>query len=360
MSENLKRILCYDRVHMNPKLQRKIIHVDMDAFYASVEQRDNPKLIGKPIAVGYASKRGVIAAASYEARTFGVHSAMPLITAMKLCPQLIVLPPRFDVYRSVSQEIHTIFADFTDIIEPLALDEAYLDVTKNKQEIETAWKTAKIIRSRIFEKTGLTASAGISYNKFLAKLASDMKKPNGQYAITPDMGEEFIAQLPIAKFYGIGPVTAKKMIGLGIHTGKELRLHSLDDLQKHFGKVGIWYYDLARGIDDREVNPNRERKSVGSETTFEQDSSDRNTIESEIIKMAELVWKWCEESKKRGRTVTIKITWSDFSKSTRSKTLENKVTTFDQLQKTSLELLQSLFPLKNKIRLVGVTISHFV
>jgi DNA polymerase IV len=344
---------------MEVKKTRKIIHVDMDAFYASVEQRDNPKLKGKPIAVGYTSKRGVIAAASYEARSYGVHSAMPLITAMKLCPELLVLPPRFEAYRKVSNEIHAIFSEFTDIIEPLALDEAYLDVTVNKQNIATAWQTAKIIRAKIFEQTGLTASAGISYNKFLAKLASEKRKPNGQFAITPDMGESFIAALPVSKFYGVGPVTTRKMNEIGIHTGKDLRARSRDELKKHFGKLGLWYFDIARGQDDREVNPNRERKSLSSETTFEEDSNDQAIIESEILSMADSVWEWCEKNEKRGRTITVKIKWADFTQSTRSKSFKNIIETHDHIQKASLELIRSVFPLQKRIRLVGVTLSNF-
>lgn len=338
---------------------RKIIHVDMDAFYASVEQRDNPKLKGTPIVVGYTSKRGVVAAASYEARVLGIHSAMPFVTAMKLCPTLIVIPPRFDVYRKVSNQIHTIFAQYTDLIEPLALDEAYLDVTNNKKNIPTAWKTAKDIRGDIFKETGLTASAGVSYNKFLAKLASDHNKPNGQFAITPDMGESFIEHLPIAKFFGIGPVTAGKMKKLGIYTGADLKARSRDELQKYFGKLGLWYYDIARGEDNRLVDPNRERKSLSSETTFEEDTDDQRIIESEIISMANVVWNWCEKNKENGRTVTIKIKWADFTQSTRSKSFKNTIANHAQLQEISLELSRSVFPPQKKIRLVGVTISNF-
>ncbi len=332
----------------------------MDAFYASVEQRDNPQLKGKPIAVGYTSKRGVIAAASYEARKYGVYSAMPLITAMRLCPTLIVLPPRFEVYRKVSNEIHTIFSEFTDLIEPLALDEAYLDVTQNKKDIPTAWKTALIIREKIREQTHLSASAGISYNKFLAKLASEKNKPNGQFAITPEMGESFITSLPIAKFYGIGPVTTKKMNTLGVHIGKDLRRFSKEELQKHFGKLGLWYFSLARGQDERTVNPNRERKSLSSETTLEEDSSDLIRIESEIITMADSVWEWCKTHNKCGRTITVKIKWADFTQSTRSKSFKQTLTTRNQIKETAVTLLKSVFPLHKKIRLIGVTVSNFI
>ena len=247
---------------------RKIIHIDMDAFYASVEQRDNPSLRGQPVAVGHAAKRGVVAAASYEARKFGVRSAMPSTTALRQCPELVFVPPRFEVYRAVSEQIRGIFADYTPLVEPLSLDEAYLDVTENLRGIPTASATAKDIRARILADTGLTASAGISYNKFLAKLASDHRKPNGQFVITPEMGPDFIEELPVGKFHGIGPVTADKMKALGIHTGADLRDKSLAFLQQHFGKAGAWYFAIARGEDDRPVMPDRPRKSSGSETTF--------------------------------------------------------------------------------------------
>jgi len=344
---------------MNIEQIRKIIHVDMDAFYASVEQRDNKKLRGKPLVVGYTSKRGVVAAASYEARSFGIHSAMPLVTAMKLCPTVIVISPRFDVYRKVSKQIHEIFAGYTDLIEPLALDEAYLDVTKNKKNIPTAWKTAKSIRAEILRETGLTASAGVSYNKFLAKLASEENKPNGQFAIIPDMGESFIENLPISRFYGIGPVTTEKMKKLGIYSGADLKTRSKDELIKYFGKLGLWYYDIARGQDNRIVDPNRERKSLSSETTFEEDVIDQTVIENGIISMANAVWKWCENNGERGRTVTIKIKWADFKQSTKSKSFKDIIKSRNQIQEISLDLIRSVFPLQKSIRLVGVTLSKF-
>src|ERR1700733_7465182 len=248
---------------------RKIIHVDMDAFYASVEQRDNPALRGRPVAVGHGAKRGVVAAASYEARAFGVRSAMPSTTAIRQCAELVFVPPRFDVYRAVSRQIHAIFEDYTPLIEPLSLDEAYLDVTQNRRGLPTASATAKEIRARILEDTGLTASAGISYNKFLAKLASGQRKPNGQFVITPEMGGDFIASLPVAKFHGVGPVTAARMKRLGIETGADLKSKSLAFLQQHFGKSVGWYLGIANGEDDRPVIADRPRKSSGSETTFE-------------------------------------------------------------------------------------------
>jgi DNA polymerase-4 len=239
---------------------RKIIHVDMDAFYASVEQRDNPELRGRPVAVGHGAKRGVVAAASYEARAFGVRSAMPSTTAMRQCAKLVFVPPRFDVYRAVSRQIHVIFAEYTALIEPLALDEAYLDVTENRRGLPTASVTAKEIRARILQDTGLTASAGVSYNKFLAKLASGQRKPNGQFVITPEMGADFIASLPVAKFHGVGPVTAARMQRLGIQTGADLRTKSLAFLQQHFGKSAAWYLGIANGQDDRPVVPDLHRR----------------------------------------------------------------------------------------------------
>ena len=339
---------------------RKIIHVDMDAFYASVEQRDNPALRGKPVAVGHGARRGVVAAASYEARAFGVRSALPSLTALRQCPELIFVPPRFDVYRGVSQQIHAIFAEFADLIEPLALDEAYLDVTINKASVETAWQTAKTIRARILEETGLTASAGVSYNKFLAKLASGRRKPNGQFAIQPHEGEAFVEALPVAKFHGVGPATAKKMHDLGIRTGADLKAWSLRDLQARFGKSGSWYYGIARGQDHRAVNPSRVRKSSGAETTFDEDLLDPARIEAGVLEMADDVWDWCEKTGRRGRTVTVKIKWSDFQQSTRSQSYPRAVETQTQLHEASLGLIRSVFPPARGVRLVGVTLSNFV
>jgi DNA polymerase-4 len=338
---------------------RKIIHVDMDAFYASVEQRDYPALRGRPVAVGDAARRGVVAAASYEARVFGVRSALPSVTALRKCPQLVFVPPRFDVYRAVSRQVHAVFAEFTDLIEPLALDEAYLDVTENRQGIETAWKTAKTIRARILEETGLTASAGVSYNKFLAKLASGQRKPNGQFAIQPDEGPAFMEALPIEKFHGVGPATAAKMNAAGILTGADLKTWSLEDLTRRFGKSGPWYYGLARGQDHRRVNPSRERKSSGSETTFDQDLTDPASIEAGVLAMADDVWAWCEKTGGRGRTVTVKIKWADFQQATRSQSLAFAVDSRAKLHDVSLGLIRSVFPPPKGIRLVGVTLSNF-
>ena len=337
---------------------RKIIHVDMDAFFASVEQRDDPDLRDRPVAVGYAAKRGVVAAASYEARTFGVRSAMPSTTAMRKCPGLVFVPPRFEVYKAVSRQIQSIFADYTPLVEPLSLDEAYLDVTENLRGLATASETAQEIRRRILEETGLTASAGISYNKFLAKLASDQRKPNGQYVVPPGRGEAFVDALPVRRFYGVGPVTADRMRTLGIHTGADLKARTLEFLQRHFGSSGAWYYEIARGIDHRPVRPDRERKSSGSETTFPEDLIDPASIEAGVAAMANDVWSWCERSGSRGRTVTVKIKWSDFQQTTRSRSVQGRIGSREALTAVALELVRSVYPPRLGIRLVGVTLSN--
>src|ERR1700735_2431301 len=344
---------------MNEARVRKIIHVDMDAFYASVEQRDDVTLKGKPVAVGHPAKRGVVAAASYEARALGVRSAMPSIVAARKCAELVFVPPRFDDYREVSRQIQAIFRDYTPLVEPLSLDEAYLDVTDNLRGIPTAWETAKEIRTRIYEQTRLTASAGISCNKFLAKIASDYRKPNGQFAILPDEAEAFVATLPIAKFHGVGPKTAAKMHALGIETGADLRGQTPAFLQERFGKAGNWYFEIARGQDDRPVRPDRERKSSGSETTFPEDLIDPVRIEAGVIAMADDVWAWCEKANARGRTVTVKIKWADFQISTRSRSIEMTIQTREKLHQLALDLIRSVFPPPKGVRLVGVTLSNF-
>jgi DNA polymerase-4 len=344
---------------MEARSPRKIIHVDMDAFFASVEQRDDPALRGRPVAVGHAAARGVVAAASYEARAFGVRSALPSVTALRRCPDLLFVPPRFDVYKAVSQQIHAIFAEFTDLVQPLSLDEAYLDVTANWAGLATAWATAKAIRARILEATGLTASAGISYNKFLAKLASDHRKPNGQFAVTPDMGPAWIERLPVSRFHGIGPVTAAKMKRLGIGTGADLRSKPMAFLEQHFGSSASWYYAVARGEDDRPVNPRRTRKSSGSETTFDRDLVDAAEIEAGVLNMADDVWDWCEKAHAFGRTVTVKIKFQNFRRITRSRSHAAPVTSREHLHATSLNLLRSIYPPETGIRLVGVTVSNF-
>ena len=338
---------------------RKVIHVDMDAFFASVEQRDDPSLRGRPVAVGHGAARGVVAAASYEARKFGVRSALPSVTAMRRCPELVFVPPRFEVYRAVSAQIHAIFAEFTNLIQPLSLDEAYLDVTANRRELPTAWLTAKAIRARILEETGLTASAGISYNKFLAKLASDHRKPNGQFAVTPDMGAAWVETLPVSRFHGVGPVTADKMKRLGIETGADLRAKSLVFLQQHFGSSAEWYHAIARAEDHRPVNPNRVRKSSGSETTFRKDLTSETDIEAGVLRMAEDVWSWCENRQAFGRTVTVKVKYADFQQITRSRSRPSAITSDAELHSVSLELVRSVPPTTKPIRLVGVTVSNF-
>ncbi len=344
---------------MGAGLVRKIIHVDMDAFFASVEQRDNPSLRGRPVAVGYAAARGVVAAASYEARRFGVKSALPSVTAIRRCPELIFVSPRFDVYRSVSQQVHAIFSSYTSLVQPLSLDEAYLDVTANMCGLPTAWATAKDIRARILEETGLTASAGISYNKFLAKLASDHRKPNGQFAVTPEMGAAWVETIPVSRFHGVGPVTAAKMKRLGIETGADLRAKSLDFLIDHFGSSADWYYAIARGEDHRPVNPNRERKFSGSETTFDHDLTEPAEIEAGVLRMADDVWSWCEGRQAFGRTVTVKIKFQDFRQITRSRSYSSAVASQELLRRAGLDLVRSIYPPTKGIRLVGVTVSNF-
>lgn len=344
---------------MNAPPVRKIIHVDMDAFFASVEQRDDPALRGRPVAVGYPAARGVVAAASYEARRFGVRSALPSVTALRRCPELVFVKPRFEVYRAVSSQIHAIFADYTSLIQPLSLDEAYLDVTENRRGLPTAWATAKEIRARILAETGLTASAGISYNKFLAKLASDHRKPNGQFAVTPDMGAAWVETLPVSRFHGVGPVTAKKMLRLGIETGADLRAKSLAFLRDHFGSSADWYYAIARGEDDRPVNPDRTRKSSGSETTFDHDLVEPGEIEAGVLRMADDVWRWCEKAQAFGRTVTVKVKYQDFQQITRSRSQAGVVDSSEALRAASLALIRSILPVEKGIRLVGVTVSNF-
>jgi DNA polymerase IV len=277
---------------VEPVRPRKIIHIDMDAFYASVEQRDNPALRGKPVAVGGSRERGVVAAASYEARKFGVRSAMPSITAKRQCPDLIFVKPRFDAYKAVSLQIREIFAEHTPLIEPLSLDEAYLDVTENLQDIGTATEIAEHIRAKILAETSLTASAGVSYNKFLAKLASDHRKPNGLFVITPKMGPAFVENLPVGKFHGVGPATTAKMNRLGIEAGLDLRAQTLPFLQQHFGKAGPYFYWIARGIDERPVRADRVRKSVGAENTFPVD----------LITFEPRVTRCCHSSTRSGVT----------------------------------------------------------
>ena len=304
-------------------------------------------------------RRGVVAAASYEARAFGVRSAMPSSTALRKCPDLVFVPPRFEIYRAVSRQIHAIFADYTSLIEPLSLDEAYLDVTENLRAIPTASGRRRKSAPASSSETGLTASAGISYNKFLAKLASDRRKPNGQFVVTPAMGAAFVEALPVGKFHGVGPVTADKMNRLGIFTGADLRRQSLAFLQQHFGKSGPWFHAIANGEDHRPVVPDRPRKSSGSETTFPNDLTHPAEIEAGVQAMADEVWAWCEKAQAFGRTVTVKIKYADFRQTTRSRTLPAIVTSQEALRDVSLGLVRTVLPPARGIRLVGVTLSHF-
>jgi DNA polymerase IV len=336
---------------------RKIIHVDMDAFYASVEQRDNPDLRGKPVAVGGSRERGVVAAASYEARKFGVRSAMPSITAQRQCPELIFVKPRFDVYEAISQQIRAIFAEYTPIIEPLSLDEAYLDVTENLQGIPLARDIALAIRAKIKAETDLNASAGISYNKFLAKLASDHRKPNGQFVITPEMGQAFVETLPVGKFHGIGPATGAKLNSFGIQTGLDLRNQTLAFLEANFRKSGTYYYWISRGVDERPVRANRIRKSVGAESTFVQDLMDFDLMITELRPLIDKVWLYCQNSNIRGRTVTLKVKFADFTQITRSHSLANSVDGVDDLDRVAGDLLKAIMPLPQAVRLLGVSLS---
>ena len=336
---------------------RKIIHVDMDAFFASVEQRDDPSLRGQPVAVG-GRQRGVVMAASYEARKFGVRSAMPSVTAKRLCPELHFVKPRFEVYKEVSRQIREIFLDYTPLVEPLSLDEAYLDVTTNLKGMPLASEIAREIRARILERTGLTASAGISYNKCLAKLASDHRKPDGQTVIPPEKGPAFVEGLPVGRFHGVGPKTAEKMNRLGIHTGADLKAQTLEFLQQYFGRSGAYYHAIARGHDERRVVPNRPRKSVGSETTFMEDLDRPSAVEEGVASVLGDVWSYCERTGIVGRTVTVKIKYADFRIVTRSRTLEKSVESREILERTARDLVRSIFPLEKKVRLLGVSLHN--
>jgi DNA polymerase-4 len=340
-------------VSVDPVPHRKIIHVDMDAFYASVEQRDNPELRGKPVAVG-GQHRGVVMAASYEARKYGVRSAMPSVTAKRRCPEIIFVKSRFEVYRAISQQIRAIFLEYTDLVEPLSLDEAYLDVTQDRVGLGSARAIAEDIRRRIREETGLTASAGVSYCKFIAKLASDHRKPDGLTVITPERGAEFVASLPVARFHGVGPVTAKKMERLGILTGADLSDWSLAALQAHFGSSAEWYWRIARGIDEREVKPDRPYKSVSAERTFAEDLSDPERLSAELERIAGYAWTRVERAEVIGRTITLKVKFGDFTIITRSKSFTAPVP--DQLTFTAAgqALLAALHPLPKGIRLLGL------
>lgn len=336
---------------------RKVIHIDMDAFFASVEQRDNPELRGKPVAVGGSSARGVVAAASYEARVFGVRSAMPSVRAARLCPELIFCKPRFDVYKAVSQQIRAVFLHFTPHVEPLSLDEAYLDVTDDLRGIGSATRIAELIRARIKAETGLTASAGVSYNKFLAKIASDQNKPDGMCVIRPGEGAAFVAKLPVKRFHGIGPRGAEKMAALGIETGADLAMRDLAFLRQHFGSQADYLYRAARGIDLRRVRADRPRKSVGGERTFERDIGSGPALREVLERIITLVWERIERSGARGRTVTLKLKDTGFRTITRAKSLSGPVADEAQFAEAARALLDSVLPLPQPVRLMGLTLS---
>ena len=332
---------------------RKIIHVDMDAFYASVEQRDHPELRGLPLAVG-GGHRGVVAAASYEARKYGIRSAMPSVTAKRKCADLVFVKPRFDAYREVSKQIRAIFADYTELVEPLSLDEAYLDVSEDRRLLGSARAIAEDIRGRIRAETGLTASAGVSYCKFIAKLASDYRKPDGLTVIRPEQGADFVASLPVARFHGVGPVTARRMEALGILTGADLRAWSLGELEARFGSSGGWYYRICRGIDDREVRPDRPYKSVSAERTFDEDLSEPDRLAAELERVASYAWARIERAGVAGRTVTLKVKYGDFTLITRSKSFPEPVADSAAFALAGHALLATLIPVPKGIRLLGL------
>lgn len=339
---------------------RKIIHIDMDAFFASVEQLDNPELMGKPVAVGGSSDRSVVAAASYEARKFGVRSAMPSVIAKRLCPELIFVRHNFERYSEISAMVFCIFKEYTDLVEPLSIDEAFLDVTVDNKKIGSATIIAEQIRNKIKLKTGLTASAGISVNKFLAKIASDVKKPDGLFVIKPGDAEKFIENLPVEKFYGIGRVTAEKMHRLGIHNGKDLKKWDLVSLIRNFGKAGKFFHDIARGIDGRPVEPDQERKSVGTELTYEKDLTTRFEIVAELYKLEKELMDRLEHAQTTGRTITVKVKFSDFRQITRSRTIHNYINDFNTLHKEVTAIRKTMELEGMRIRLMGVTVSNLI
>jgi DNA polymerase IV len=337
---------------------RKIIHIDMDAFFASVEQRDNPELRGRPVAVGGGGTRGVVASASYEARKFGVRSAMSGGMARRLCPEIVFVRSRFEVYRSVSNQIREIFLDYTDLVEPLSLDEAYLDVSENKKNMASATLIAQEIRQRIEKETGLTASAGVSFNKFLAKIASDINKPNGIKVITPEEAIPFLEQLPVEKFHGVGTVTARKMHNMGIYKGGDLKQRSEADLVRFFGKAGRHYFRIVRAEDNRDVNPHRIRKSIGAERTFNDDVSDPEIMKNKLSDLAEGVHRYMSKTENFGRTVTLKLKSPDFKILTRSRSFASEIRNLDELIRIVHDLLDQHLEEAPVVRLLGVTLSN--
>jgi len=337
---------------------RKIIHIDMDAFFASVEQHDNPSLKGKPIAVGGSGERSVVATASYEARKFGVHSAMSSVVAKRLCPGLIFIDPDFERYKEVSHCVFEIFHEYSDLVEPLSIDEAFLDVTNDKKKIGSATIIAEKIRKEIKKRTGLTASAGISVNKFLAKVASDINKPDGLFLISPEDAGKFIEELPVEKFYGIGKVTADKMHKLGVHKGSDLKKWDMVSLVRNFGKAGVFFYNIVRGIDDRQVEPSQERKTIGTELTYDKDLVTRFEIITELYKLEKELMERLEHVGTTGKTVTLKVKFSDFRQITRSKTLQGYIRDFDTFHKEVTGIRKSLKLEGSRIRLLGVSVSN--
>jgi DNA polymerase IV len=340
---------------------RKIIHIDMDAFYASIEQRDNPEYRGKPIAVGGSpeGRGGVVATASYEARKFGVRSAMPSKKAVQLCPHIIFIRPRFDAYKQASEKIREIFSRYTDLIEPLSLDEAFLDVTTDKQNIGSAIEIAEAIRMAIKQELNLTASAGVSINKFVAKIASDINKPDGLTFIGPSRIESFMEKLPIEKFYGVGKVTAEKMRSMGLFSGADLKRLTEAELVKHFGKSGKFFYQIVRGIDDREVHPNRETKSVGAEDTFATDLTTIEELQEELKKIANVIHTRLQKHQLKGRTITLKIKFHDFRLITRSQSLPEPTSDLETIVRIATQLMTVALDDQDKIRLMGISISNF-
>lgn len=337
---------------------RKIVHIDMDSFFASVEQRDFPDCRGKALAVGHRGPRSVVAAASYEARKYGVYSAMPMAVALRKCPHLIVVPHRFEVYKEVSGIIQDIFHEYTDMVEPLSLDEAYLDVTQAKKGPNSASLIAMEIKKEVRERTGLVASAGVSYNKFLAKIASDMDKPDGFYLIKPDDAESFLEDLDVGLFFGVGEKTEQRMHRMNIYKGRDLKLLSLQDMVKYFGKVGSYFYNVVRGIDERPVVSSRERKSIGAERTFETDLSDLGEVKERLAAITDIMWRRCEAKQKSGKTLTLKLRFADFSTITRSNTSKQDFT-----KEEVTAVVKKLLPIKDiqvqGIRLIGLTMSNF-
>lgn len=337
---------------------RKIIHIDMDAFFASVEQHDRPELRGIPVAVGGSGARGVICAASYEARRFGVRSAMPGKTAQRMCPQLTFVRPRFARYKEVSDQIHAVFQRYTDLIEPLSLDEAFLDVTENKPGIRSAMRIAQQIRQEVFEATGLTCSAGVSYCKFLAKIASDLNKPNGMAVILPQEAEAFLEKLPVEKFFGVGKATAARMHRVGIRTGADLKARSKEALAMRFGKAGLYYYDIVRGIDNRPVQPDRMRKSIGVEETFAADLTDAGAIETALADLAQQLQGRIARANNPGKTLTLKVRYDDFSVITRSRTLDHDLSQASEILPLCRELLTHTEAGARPVRLLGLSVSN--